>query len=644
MSPLYSRHRAALALACAIPALSCAPSHAQTSPVATTVAAAVDPERIVVTGSREPVPAGQLAGDVVVIDAEQIRASTADSLEDLLRREAGLQLSRNGGPGASAGLMIRGANSSNTLVLVDGVRIGSATLGQVEFEGLGLGAIERIEVLRGPGSSLYGADGAGGVVQIFTRRSDGATRVGAWLAAGQYGAAEGALNASGRIGDIDLAGSLSHEQLDGVSSLRPGDQFGNYNPDHDGSRRTTAQAQLGWRPAEGHRIGLMLLSSKLDSRYDGSQFLPPDFAQDASPDFHNKLDNQVASIEHRAEWSRDWTTTLRASAQEDDLHSGGTQIDRFRTRRQQLDAQATWRIDTDQRLTFAYEGLTEKASSTSYLGDVQRDNHALVLAWLGALGPVRTQADLRRDDNSAYGEVTTGRLGGSIKLGDAWRVRALAGTSFRAPSFNDLYFPGYGVPPTDGQRGIQPERGRSVELGLEGRWDSFDVSATAWHNRIRDLIGYQSDHKLCPDDPAYDFGCAGNIARARMQGLTLTGGAQWGGWQFRGVLDFIDAKDADNGNRLNRRAGHQASLSADYTTGDWRLGAALLQVGARPDSGVTLPEQTTLDLKANWQFAARWTLEAKLLNATDEDLQPARDYQGLGRQAWLGVRYQFEGR
>lgn len=638
MLSLPFRPRAALALLCAAPALACA----QTTPLtaAHPMAAPADPDRIVVTGSREPVAAGWLAADLVVIDAEQIQASTADSIEDLLRREAGLQLSRNGGPGASAGLMIRGAGVGNTLVLVDGVRIGSATLGQVEFEGLSLGMVERIEVLRGPGSSLYGADGAGGVIQIFTRRGGQATHAGAWLAAGQYGAAEGAVNASSRIGDVDLAGSLSHEQLDGVSTLRPGDRFGNHNPDRDGSRRTTAQAQLGWRPAEGHRIGLSLLQSQLDARYDASEFLPPDYAQDPSPDFHNKLDNQLAAIEHRAEWNAAWTTTLRASAQEDDLHSGGTVIDRFRTRREQLDAQATWRPAPDQRLTFAYEGLTEKATSSAFLTDMQRDNHALVLAWLGALGPVRTQADLRHDDNSAYGQVTTGRLGGSMKLGGAWRARALAGSSFRAPSFNDQGYPGYGIPP-DVYEGfdIKPERGVNIEFGVDGHWADVDLSATAWRNRMRDLIVYESDRSFCPDDPSYDFGCAANVGHSRMQGLTLSGGWQSGGWQLRGQADFVDAKNADTGARLNRRAAHQLSLSAEYTMGDWRFGAAVLQVGARPDGGVTLPEETTLDLKARWQFAPCWTLEAKLLNATDEDLQPVRDYQGLGRQAWLGVRY-----
>ncbi|MFO1340756.1 MAG: TonB-dependent receptor [Burkholderiaceae bacterium] len=642
MSFSRTRHRAALALACAVPALS---AHAQTSPIVAAADAATA-ERVVVTGAREPVAANRLAGDVVLIDAEQIRNANADSVEDLLRREAGLQLSRNGGPGASAGLFIRGMGVGGTLVLVDGVRVGSATLGQVDFAGLSLGAIDHIEVLRGPGSSLYGADGLGGVVQIFTRRGDGAPQVSARLAGGQYGAAEGSLTGSVRFGGIDAAASLSHEQLDGVSALRPGDRFGNYNPDHDGARRTTAQAQLGWRPAEGHRIGLSVLDSKLDSRYDSADYLPPDYTPDPSPDFRSTLDNQVAALDYRARWGAAWTTTLRASAEEDDLHSGGTFIDRYRTRRQQLDAQATWRPVADQSLTFAYEDLTEKGESSAFLQNVQRDNHAVVLAYQGVLGPVQAQLDWRHDDNSAYGQVNTGRLGGSLVLAPGWRLRALAGTSFRAPSFNDLYYPGYGVPPGSDGFDVRPERGRSAELGVEGRWSGFDLTATAWHQRVRDLIGYQSDRSHCPADPSYDFGCASNVARATLQGLTLAGGAQLGDWQLRAVLDFVDAKDDDTGARLNRRAAHQATLSADYVRGDWRFGAAVLNVGARPEGGdgFQLPEETTLDLKAQWQFAPGWTLEAKLVNATDVDLQPARDYQGLGRQAWLGLRWDWAAR
>jgi vitamin B12 transporter len=185
---------------------------------------------IVVIGAREPLPAARVAADVVVIGTERIASSTADSVEDLLRREAGVQLSRNGGPGANASVFIRGAGSGNVLLLIDGVRVGSASLGQAEFEALSLASIERIEVLRGPASSLYGADGSGGVVQVFTRRGEGTPRASARVAAGGYGAREGSLNADAKFGDIDVAAGVSHERLEGVSSLRPNDRFGNYNP------------------------------------------------------------------------------------------------------------------------------------------------------------------------------------------------------------------------------------------------------------------------------------------------------------------------------------------------------------------------------------------------------------------------------
>jgi outer membrane receptor protein involved in Fe transport len=134
---------------------------------------------VVVSGTREPETLGRSASDIVVIDNATIRTTTADSVEDLVRRVAGMQVVRNGGPGQNSGFFIRGASTNSTVVLVDGVRVGSATLGQAEFEALSLAQIDRIEVLRGPASSLYGADAVGGVVQIFTRRGSGAPRLAA---------------------------------------------------------------------------------------------------------------------------------------------------------------------------------------------------------------------------------------------------------------------------------------------------------------------------------------------------------------------------------------------------------------------------------------------------------------------------------
>jgi vitamin B12 transporter len=592
-------------------------------------------EPIVVIGAREPLPAARVAADVVVISAERIAASTADSVEDLLRREAGVQLSRNGGPGANASVFIRGAGSGNVLLLVDGVRVGSATLGQAEFESLSLSSIERIEVLHGPASSLYGADGSGGVVQVFTRRGDGSPHASVRLAVGGYGAREGSVNAGAKFGDIDVAAGVSHERVEGVSSLRPGDRFGNYNADTDGSRRTSVQTSVGWQAAKDHRVGLTALESRLNAQYDASEY-GADFSQDPSPDFRNRLDNRTAALDWKADWSAEWSTLLRASTQESDSSTGGRSIDHYRTQRKQLDAQVTWRPLASHHLTLAYEALREEVKTNSYGGE--RDNDALALAYAGSFNGLSVQADFRHDDNEVFGDVDTGRLGAAYALGGGWRLRALTGQSFRAPSFNDLYYPYYGVPT------IRPERSKSIEFGIDGRFANGDFSATAYRNLARDLIAYESNRAFCPPDPGFDYGCAANIGRARLEGISLNGGLQAGAWRGRAVVDFVDAKDADTGQRLTRRAAHQATLSVDYDGGPWLVGVSALNVGARPDGGKMLDAYTTIDLRARWRFAPQWQLEAKLLNATDRDIEPARDYQALGRQGWIGVRWDFAGR
>lgn len=595
--------------------------------------ATLQAQTVVITGTREPLSPDRLAADVVVIDAATIRASGADSLADLLRREAGVQLSRNGGPGHGSGIFIRGAFAGQTVLLIDGVRVGSATLGQPSLDGLALSQIDRIEVLRGPGSSLYGADAIGGVVQVFTRRGEAGTSFDAAAAVGGYGSVQASAGVRSTVDAWDLAAALSHERSDGVSTLRPNDQFGNYNPDRDGYRLDSAQAQIGFRPAPGHRIGLMLLSSKLNSQYDASEYLP-DFSQDNTPDFRDRQRTEVGELGWRGTLRPGLVGSASVAHSVDDSKSGGNQIDDFRTVRDKVALQLAWNTGVAGQLVGAVEHGTDKASSTSFLADVERRTTAAVLALTGDAGAFGWQADVRRDDNSDVGGVTTARLGGSVVLMPGLRLRALAGTTFRAPGFNDLYFPGYGV------ASLQAERGRSVEVGLNWRGEGSEAGITVFRNRVRDLIAYEGDRSFCPADPAYDFGCARNINRAQLDGSTLSGRQAFGALTLRAQLDFLTARDEVSGARLNRRAAHQETLGADWDGGAWNVGGNVLRVGARPDGGKQLAAETTLDLTAGWRFAKAWSLQAKLLNATDRDLEPARDYQGLGRQAWLGLRYE----
>ena len=595
---------------------------------------------VVVTATREPTTLTRITSDVVLIDAQRIRNSTADSVEDLLRREAGLQVGRNGGPGKSGGYSIRGSNANSTLVLIDGVRVGSATLGQAELESLSLAQVERIEVLRGPGSSLYGADAVGGVIQIFTRRGEAGLRISGSAAVGGYGSRQADVSLSGAQSGFDYAVGLGVESSKGVSTLKPGDQFGNYNPDADGYRRNAGQLNLGYTLAPGHRLGLKLVQSKLNSQYDDSEYAAPNFAQDATPDFRSLLDSQVLAVDYRGQINAALSTSLQWARNKDDLLSGAASKSRYFTQRQQITSQSAYKIDSTKQLVLVFERLDERAEADSYAAPVKRNNNALVLGYsgqYGAAGAQSLQADLRQDQNSVYGGVTTGRLGWSVEVASGLKLRALAGTTFRAPSFNDLYYPGYGV------NTVVPERGRSIEAGVSWRNADAEASATFYRNKVRDLIGYESDRSFCPADPAYDYGCARNISAARLQGATLAASKRIGALSLQGSVDFLDAKNSTTGRRLNRRAANQTSASADYEMGTWKFGVAVQGVGARPDGSKQLSAYETLDLRGTWRVAPDWQLEAKLLNASDRQYESVRDYQNLGRQVWLGVRFDGKG-
>lgn len=595
---------------------------------------ALDP--VVVTGTREAQPPRSAISDIALIDHQTLRDSGVTTVEDALQRFAGLQVLKNGGPGHAAGYLLRGTSTNSTVVLVDGVRVGSASLGQASFEALSIDQIDRIEVLRGPASGLYGADAVGGVIQIFTKRGRGAFNLTANAAVGEYGSSDASLGVSGEQAGFDYAASIGRERSDGVSTVRPNDSFGNYNPDDDGFRRTVATGRLGFTPAQGHRLGVSATYSKLNSQYDSSNFLP-DFTSDATPDFRNHLKTSVVSADYRGELSALWTTSLQVARSTDDSDSGSPGfMSRYKTERDQITWQNTLHLAPGQQLVAAYEHLKDRVETVNYVGSPKRTNKAVFAGYTGEFGPAAIEASLRSDDNSAYGTNTTGGIGASYALSSSLKLRALAGTTFRAPTYNDLYFPGYGVST------LAPEKGRSLEIGMNWASATSSAGVTVYRNKVRNLIGYQPiiDGTECP--AGYDYGCAGNTSRATLKGVTLDGAHRLGDLKLRATIDFLDAKDDTTGARLARRAAHQESLSADYDTGVWSVGSSLVFVGSRPDAG-RLGGYGTLDLRAAWRFLPQWRLEAKLLNVGDRDVQPVRDYQALGRQAWVGVRYDMKG-
>ena len=592
---------------------------------------------VVVTGSREPLPLDRLVGDVTVIDEKRIRDSSADSLESLLSSEGGVQLSRNGGPGQVAGVFLRGSSASSVVVLIDGVRIGSASLGQADLSGLSLASVERIEILRGPASSLYGADAVGGVVQIFTKRGEGPPNVGAHLAVGGLRSSEADVSITGANGSWDYAAVLSREASDGVSALKPGDAFGNHNPDRDGFRRTGASLRGGVAVATGHRLGLSLQESRLRSQYDSSEFLPPTFAQDATPDFRSRFDVRQTALDYRGVLSPEWTTSLQLSEQVDDSVSGATALNSFNTRRRQLTWQNAWTLAAGQQLVGAIERLNEAVESSSYTGPQSRNNTAVVLGYTGAFGAHKLQADVRHDRNSVYGNVSTGKLGWGMEVATGLTRsggggHGVSGRHVQRPLLPRLWR-AHGAARALAQRRVGPAvaRGGSVGLG------HGVPQPRARPDRL------PTRPQLLPCRSVLRLRLRGQRSRATLKGVTLTAAQRFGDFGLRAALDFLDATDSITGQRLTRRAANQQRLVGDWSQGPWGVDATLTGVGARPEGSATLGAYATLDLQMRYRLSPQWRVEAKLLNATDRQYETARDYQSVGRQAWLGVRFQGAG-
>jgi vitamin B12 transporter len=592
-------------------------------------------DTVVVTSAREPQRRTDLVADVTVLTRADIEASLADSLESILARVAGVQLSRNGGPGQSASVFLRGAGAQGTVVLIDGVRVGSATLGQADLSAIGLAQVDRIEILRGPASSLYGADAVGGVVQIFTTRASKSPTFYAVAAFGERNASEASFGGSATVGAFALAAGVSREAERGISAIAPNDRYGLYNPDRDGFVRRGAHASMSAEMATGQQISASWNGQRSRAQFDSAQYLPPLFLPDASPDFVNRLGSDALTVSYRGVWTPEWSTRVQLSSQRETLLSGADAPDRYDTQRRQAMAQLAWARSPSEQWVMALESLTESAAATPLGQPVSRRNDAWVLGYTASVQSQHLQADVRSDHNTAYGDNVTGKLGWSWDLAPAWTVRALGGTAFRGPSFNDLVFPGYGV------AGIRPERARSVEFGANWRGADAQASLTFYRNRVRDLIGYQPDRTQCPADPAYDFGCAANVARARLQGVSFAASGAWQNIHWRANADWLDARDEGSGEWLPRRARHQENLAIDWVNGPVTSGLAVQSVGRRPESGQWLPAYQTLDLKLLWRFAPQWQVESKLLNATNRSYSAALDSPAPGRQAWVGVRYRM---
>ncbi|HEU4459888.1 MAG TPA: TonB-dependent receptor [Methylibium sp.] len=574
---------------------------------------------VVVTATRTPNRIDATLAETTVIERAEIERATGRTLPELLARQPGLQSIANGGLGKSSSVSVRGLEGRHTLLLIDGVRYGSATLGTPSWDNIPLDTIERIEIVRGPLSSLYGSDAVGGVVQIFTRRGAEGLRANASATAGSrsYRQAAGGLRAG--AGAFDAAVQASHTRTDGFSATNDRAAFG-FNPDDDGFRQNTASLQLGWAIGGGWRADARALESKGRSRYDDGP----------GADTQAGLATSLQSLALAGPVRADWRTALRLSRAIDDgetlVSSSASSLGSIRSDQRQLSWENTLATRAGTVLLLA-ERIEQRVSKPGVQYDVtDRSIDALAAGLDGNAGAHHWQVSLRRDRNSQFGDPTTGALAYGLDFTLQVRAAFSLGTSFVAPSFNQLYFPGFGNPL------LQPEEGRHKELSLRFAESGHELRA-AWFRH--DIEGF-----ITP-------GPRPSNTDARIAGFGLGYEGRVDRWQLAASAERIDPRNdspsnANFGRQLPRRAKSSFKASADADFGAWQLGAVLAAFGPRFDNlanTIPLGGYATLDLRADWRFARAWTLGLKLNNAADKRYETAYGFNQPRREAYVTLRY-----
>ena len=592
---------------------------------------AVDIDQVVVTASRTAQTQDATLAAVTVIDRADIERLQPASLPDLLRGTPGASLANHGGAGKSTSLFLRGTESDHVLVLVDGIKLGSATSGGASLQDIPVEQIERVEIVRGPFSSLYGSEAIGGVVQIFTRRPQGAFAPNFSLSLGSNQTHRGSAGVAGKGERGWYSINAAHEDTDGINACRgkpsPGGAgcFTN-SPDRDGYRNSSLTVQGGYRFSEQWDAEARVLRAQSNNLYDGSQNNQTDAVQ------------QVAGAKLRYKPSDRVSVSLNAgrSADLSDNYKNGKYSSTFDTRRQLGSVQGDFSLGQN-LLTAGFDWQRDEIeSSTRYARD-HRIARGAFGQWQRDFGAHALQASLRRDDDSQFGGETTGSVLWGWDFTESMRLTASYGTAFKAPTFNELYFPGYGNPE------LSPETSRSFELGLRGSFggERRQVwSLNAYQTRIDDLIAYDASR-----------GVPGNVDRARIRGLEAVLDTRLADWDLRASATWLDARNDSrnsyNDNYLPRRARRSARIDLDrrFELGAARavsFGASVYAAGQRYDdlaNARSLGGYALTDLRLGYAFDAAWSLQLSANNLFDRHYETAAFYNQPGRNYLLTLRY-----
>lgn len=583
-------------------------------------------EPVTVTGSGMPRSLGSEIAATSVLTRGDIERSGARDAVQVLNLLGTALVEQQGGPGTLASVRIRGADTRDTLVLIDGVPLTDVTSGQASIQQIPADMIERVEVVRGNLSALYGANATGGVIQIFTRRgAPGPSPAEVSFGVGSRGTTW--LDASAGAGNATWAArvGVGAEGTDGFSAANTSSAPG-ANPDRDGNRRHHAMLAMDARPAQGQRISFDVRHTEGAVQYDStSSFSDP-------TDTHSAYMLQTATVLHgehalNENWVFGWRVARSEERRKD---SGSTTFGPFEFANHiHNDVNAIelngmplqgWHMQA------GIEGLSQSTDAPTYTRQ-RRDTD--VMRW-GAVHDASwgsVQLNWRHDRTSDFGSATTGLVGGKLTLAPGLSAIANVSSSFTPPGFDFLFYDCAPFPACNNPH-LRPERARNVEVGVQWQDARTLARATLFTVRYRDKIA--NDPNFVPQ----------NLNSVKNQGLEISVRHAMQAWVLVAEGSVQNPVDQSTGERLLRRAREQFALRADFQQASWHAGAGLRHVGDRRDSGnVRLPSYTVVDASAHWKLAPRWSAQARIENLFDHRYEPAFGYNGTPRGIFVGLSW-----
>ena len=591
---------------------------------------------IIVTATRTPTRANDVLADYVYIGPEEIADAGQSSITELLQRQRGVEVSNTGGGVQS--VFLRGANSGQTLVLIDGVRTTSVLGGGASWSAIPAQLIDHIEIIFGPQSSLYGSDAIGGVINIFTKKGAGPTQVTASTGYGTYGTSVSQASLFGSTqGDNSISYSVSAtaENSAGFNTIAPNSPYkNNYNTTNTiGYTKTGGAAQLSQEWAKGQSVGAQVYASRNNNQYPvygPGKVLGNQFNDVSTLALYSK--NQITDI---------WNSNLQIAQSYDSgqaVYPSQTPVAWYPAGNPLTNSKQniyTWQNDINvgpDLLQLIAERRTASVYATgANTLNLEQSTNSVAAAYQLKRGANLANLSLRNDNITGYGSQNTGGASYGYFFTKELRVNVNYGTGFKAPSFYDLYYPNYGVTT------IKPERSQNTEAGIHYETVPYDIHFVVYNNTISNLIQYTS--LGCP--VGYSMGCASNVASAKITGASLGGVSRIGDFTLKGSFDQQNPVDQATGYVLAKRAKQFGNVSVEYKKSAYVVGAEGTFQAQRYDYGNTglMNGYGIANLYGSYDFAKDWSLFARWNNIFNKNYQLNYGYVTPGSNVFVGIRY-----